>query len=248
MRRLRWFGISLQIGCGVGGSPPSRSLRERAATRQRCFTPALPSTVRSNRSSRRRLVMREKESRDAVWASETHFRPDKFRLHGQTVRKASSSRPPPTLRLAQNAQRHLVEAQSVAAVRTERSAGEVFLSAEGLVRFLDDGHIQLDRISSSAPFARSPSIARTLSSPAMTRERKTGPASHRNAQRRRAAGATSLAFSTGSSISSLPRASTSSCRGHGPRPEHPIASPPDAQRRLTKAVGRQRRLRPSRDV
>ena len=54
---------------------------------------------------------------------------------------------------------------------------------------------------------------------------------------------TSQAFSTGSSISDLPRASTSSCRGHGRRRPHPIASPPDPQRQLTKAVGRKRRLR-----
>ena len=54
---------------------------------------------------------------------------------------------------------------------------------------------------------------------------------------------TSQAFSTGSSISGLPRASTSSCRGHGRRRPHPIASPPDPQRQLTKAVGRKRRLR-----
>ena len=38
VRRLRWFGTSLQVGCGVGGSRPSRSLRERAATRQRFHT------------------------------------------------------------------------------------------------------------------------------------------------------------------------------------------------------------------
>ena len=43
----------------------------------------------------------------------------------------------------------------------------------------------------------------------------------------------------------LPRASTSSCRGHGRRRPHPIASPPDPQRQLTKAVERKRRLPPS---
>jgi hypothetical protein len=80
---------------------------------------ALLNTVRSNRSSRRRLVMREKESRDAVWASETHFRPDRLRLRGQTVRKTSSSWPPPTVQLAQNAQRLLARPRSAAAVRKE---------------------------------------------------------------------------------------------------------------------------------
>lgn len=53
--------------------------------------------------------------------------------------------------------------------------------------------------------------------------------------------------STGSSISGPPRASTNSCRGHGPKPTPPIDSPPDARRlkfsrQLQRAVGRKGRL------
>src|ERR1700677_540887 len=54
--------------------------------------------------------------------------------------------------------------------------------------------------------------------------------------------------STGSSISGPPRASTNSCRGHGPKPTPPINSPPDPprlklSRQFQRAGGRKGRLR-----
>lgn len=67
LRHLGWFGTSLQVGCRVGGSPPAAiSARAcyRAATmfctNQRVTGRGPLNPVRSNCSSRRRLIMREK--------------------------------------------------------------------------------------------------------------------------------------------------------------------------------------------
>ena len=81
----------------------------------------------------------------------------------------------------------------------------------------------------------------------MTRERKTGPASPRSIETCKLDDVEPQAYITGVldrlvNIVGLPRASTSSCRGHGRRRPHPIASPPDPQRQLTKAVRPKRRL------
>jgi hypothetical protein len=66
LRHLGGFGTSLQVGCGVGGSPP-RDLCQSVLPRGNdvLHQPkgngrGLLNAVRSNCSSRRRLIMREK--------------------------------------------------------------------------------------------------------------------------------------------------------------------------------------------
>jgi len=66
LRHLGWFGTSLQVGYGVGGSPPPRSLPEHAAARQRRFTPTKGngpeacSALFAATPQARHLIMREK--------------------------------------------------------------------------------------------------------------------------------------------------------------------------------------------
>ena len=96
LRHLGWFGTSLQVGYGVGGSPPPRSLPEHAAARQRRFTPTKGngpeacSALFAATPQARHLIMREKAEmlfghlkRISDWAPAwPHGAKDEFLLTG----------------------------------------------------------------------------------------------------------------------------------------------------------------------